>query len=252
MPLAAPAENVSFSPHDQTLVAVRGDRLHLMDIQSGDREVARLEGLQGRDAEFSPNGQTLAAPVGLEGEVALVDARTLEKDSTVETGEAAFVSDVAFSPDGQTLAAGDTTGNVVLWDVASGGLLGPPLRGTNVRLEDLAFSPDGTLLASSDAFARMDLWDVALRRPLGPSLDGAAPAFSEDGELLAAIWPGRGVVLRRLDIDSWREIGCSLANRNLGEEEWDRFLGSVQDYEPTCPGLPRGRPAQSEVATPGE
>ena len=224
-----------------------------MDIVAGDREVVRLKGLLGRDVEFSPNGQTLAAPLGLEGEVALVDAATLEEVATVDTGEAAFVSDVAFSPDGQTLAGGDVDGNVVLWDVAGGDRLGPPLTtGTTIEVEDLAFSPDGTLLASSDVFARMHLWDVALRRSLGPSLIGAAPAFSDDGELLVAIWPGRGVVLRGFDFDSWREIGCSLANRNLGKEEWDRFLGSVQDYEPTCPGLSRGQPAEAELLIPGE
>ena len=245
------ASSLSFSPDGQTLAAVGASKLHLLNTATGDWEVAPLRGANGQDLEFSPNGGTLAAPVGLEGEVALVDPATLE-DTILQTGEAVFVWDVAFSPDGQTLAGGDDDGNVVLWDVASGERLGPPLKGTNVGLQDLAFSPDGTLLASSNFFGQIDLWDVGLRRSLGPSLTGAAPAFGADGELLVALQPGRGLVLRRLDLESWREIGCSLANRNLGEEEWDRFLDGIEDYEPACPGLPRGRPAEAEVAVPGE
>jgi WD40 repeat protein len=246
------ATSLAFDPSGQPLAAVGLDRLSVLDRATGNWKRARLKGANAQDLVFSPDGGTLAAPVGTRGKVAIVDATTLEQATTVETGEALLVWDVAFSPDGETLAAGDDDGSVVLWDVASGRLLGPPLTATTDRLEDVVFSPDGGLLASSDVFARMQLWDVALHRSLGPSLIGAAPAFSDDGELLVSIWPGRGIAVRNLDLDFWREIACSLANRNLGEAEWDLFLGSLKSYEPTCPGLPRGRPAEAEFAVTGD
>jgi hypothetical protein len=52
---------------------------------------------------------------------------------------------------------------------------------------------------------------------------------------LAALGEKRLVVLDVRE-ESWRETACRLANRNLTEAEWNRFLGAQGKYRETCPG----------------
>ncbi len=74
---------------------------------------------------FSPDGRTLAGPVGRFDGIAPawpvvlwdVDGRRAPR---VLRGHRAWVTAVAFAPDGKTLASGGTDRTVILWDVAGG------------------------------------------------------------------------------------------------------------------------------------
>ena len=59
-------------------------------------------------------------------------------------------------------------------------------------------------------------------------------AFQPDGRALATVDEKR-VVLWTIDQNSWRELGCRLAGRNLTRGEWTQFFGSAP-YRATCAG----------------
>ncbi|PMB50790.1 hypothetical protein CEN40_00890 [Fischerella thermalis CCMEE 5205] len=69
------------------------------------------------------------------------------------------IMSVAFSPDGKLLAAGDSNGEIHLWQVADGKQL-LILRGHANWVVSLAFSPDSRILASGSSDCTVKLWDV--------------------------------------------------------------------------------------------
>ncbi len=103
-----------------------------------------------------------------------------------------FVDDVAFSPDGKTLALASRSGNVQLWNVATGELL-ESVKGHSGAVSAVAFSPDGRTLASGSFDQTVRLWNVPTRRELMQLDAGSVElgsvvslAFSPDGKHLLA------------------------------------------------------------------
>lgn len=110
---------------------------------------------------------------------------------------------MACSADGTILAAGFGSGEIALWDVATGrlravlpahiipahtsGPLAKHVLAQPAWIVHLAFSPDGSTLASDDTTA-VRFWDVATGKPKAgaPVIDGrGCLAFSPDGKTLA-------------------------------------------------------------------
>jgi hypothetical protein len=48
------------------------------------------------------------------------------------------------------------------------------------------------------------------------------------------------VILWDVDIESWEERACRIANRNLTLLEWAQYLED-EPYRKTCPNVPEGR-----------
>jgi WD40 repeat protein len=67
---------------------------------------------------------------------------------------------VAFSPDGRLLAGGSRSGNLKIWQVASGQALAT-VNAHQGSVYGLAFSPDGRTLATVGEDHLGRLWDLA-------------------------------------------------------------------------------------------
>jgi len=135
---------------------------------------------------LSHDGRTIA--VGCQDRaVYLLDAHTAAQ--RVLRGHRDQVTTVALSRDGKLLASGALSGELILWDVASGALL-KRIEAHTAGIYGLSFSPDGTMLATSSADERLRLWKVPAgsARPTSKGDAGwlAGASFSPDGKLVAA------------------------------------------------------------------
>lgn len=62
-------------------------------------------------------------------------------------------------------------------------------------------------------------------------------SFSPNGDKLVAVFRDGRVFKWEMDLESWLELACQRANRNLTQEEWGQFFGD-EPYRATCPNLP--------------
>ncbi len=123
------------------------------------------------------------------------------------------VATLAFSPDGNTLASADESGQITLWNVASGKQLSTLARQPGTVVTGLSFSPDGGILAST-ARDTITLRDVAggqprgtLQNPSGAGVTGLA--FSPDGGTLASVGSDAQMTLWNLVSGASRRLPSS-------------------------------------------
>ena len=100
---------------------------------------------------------------------------------------------LAFSRDGKTLVTVDHNKCVLLWEVASGKHIGPPISAEIGKLhadwiEAVAISPNGKIVATGSRDNTVRLWDTTTGQPIGPSLPHSgwvrAISFSPDGKAI--------------------------------------------------------------------
>src|SRR5262249_43662290 len=107
-------------------------------------------------------------------------AEGLKKRKTLPKQEVGVWS-IAISPDGRMLATGMQSGEIKLWEIASGKER-TVLRKHNHGVVSLAFSPDGQVLASGGRDKAVKLWDLVA----GKNTATWSPDGSTDGKDIAS------------------------------------------------------------------
>ena len=157
-----------------------------------------------------------------------------------------------FSPDSRYLAAGGVGKDILLFDLESGRETRLSLTNLPGELTSLAFSPDSSLLAASGAYddpgpylndlkhGRLLLFETKSGQLIAHiELPGSTAndfAFSENGQLLKLSVEGfeSSFEVWDLGLDHWQDIACRVANRNLTESEWQRYVIG-EEYRMVCP-----------------
>jgi len=220
--------SISFSPDGKQLAFVAGDRVTVLDLDTG-QELRKLRGAMA--CAFSPDGSILAyGDTGASGTIMLSEQG--KRGERKMRGHFNPITSLSFSPDGQLLASGGNDNAARIWNVAEGKEL-QKFSGGSDRLplwvSDVTFSPDGATLAYAvvdfgpiqrDGHFDFKGGRIAMRNSrtgeeihslAGHTQPISALAFSPDGKTLASaankdkvkLWDiSTGSVLRELVMEA--------------------------------------------------
>ena len=138
----------------------------------------------------------------------------------------------AFSPNGKQVAVGDSTGAVVIWDLATRTRVGTPLTGHNGGVIGLAYSPDGKELVTASGDGKLRLWDLAQHKLIGEPLPGTTGGgsveFLPDGKhVLGMSRPGSNSAGPQAPEDEEKETLAPDAKIDLAKERAETGIDDV-------------------------
>jgi WD40 repeat protein len=166
-----------------------------------------------------------------------------------------ILSAAVWSADGSVLVTGSLGGQLQFLDGQTLEPVAPPRLTVGGYILTLAVSPDGSLLVNTGTDGEVRLWDTATWSPLGQPVveDGgwAWAGFAEEGRELVVMTEGTSWDQEEIDADregtagrfyslpthadAWVEAACTIAGRELSQEEWD-VIRPGQEWRPTCGG----------------
>ena len=164
----------------------------------------------------------------------------LETEYWTEVGRIPSAIVAEFSPGGRYLAGLDLGGRVTLYDPRSlepVRELAAAVAEPDPFIRTMAFSPDDRfLLTTYGGEAR--LWDTSTGLAIGDPFpnDRGISILGREGEglHLATLVDG-DLVSWNLDVDTWVDVACQAAGRNLTRGEWDQYGPDDTEPRATCP-----------------
>ncbi|GAA0246731.1 serine/threonine-protein kinase [Cryptosporangium japonicum] len=201
-PLRGVDDVTSLAPYSAGRDVVLGDWLGQVWDRPSDGSVTPV-GTQGDGIlaiAVDPRGERIAS--GNSDEIRLWDRRA---HALIAAIPSRFAADVKFSPDGTVLASTDQSGDVSLWDAATGSQRGATIPAINGGPDGertfFGFTAGGTALVTSNG-GTLRWWSTATGEQLGDPVtladaDGAA-GFSPDGTQVAVNTPGGRITIWKL------------------------------------------------------
>ena len=189
---------------------------------------------------FSTDGRVLVVPT-FEEWVAVYEVGTWEVVDLLEPDDG--FQEIVFTPDGEQAITLSTRG-IEVRDAADLGKVidGPVIsKGESKLGRALEITTDGRYLKVA-RLSGAQLWDAERLEPIGApfpdSPDQWAATLAADTNQLTTV-ADRATLVWNIDLDTWPELACFAAGRNLTREEWEEF-GPGGDYHATCDRWPAG------------
>ncbi len=189
---------------------------------------------------FSPQGDVVAAG-GENRTITLWNVQTCQFQQQLPDTFDDWVGDIAFSRDGKTFAGGSHDQSLMLWHGETWRFQSRLFTRHSDSVYGIALSPDERSLASVAGNGGLILWDLETGEPLAPPLVQhtnwvRGVAFSPDGKTLVSGGGDGRIIFWDTSDNSRKERACHIANRNMTQQEWRRFL-PAESYHKTCPNL---------------
>jgi WD40 repeat protein len=227
----------ALSPRGDLFAWSRDGRIVVGDVATGE-QLYELEEVTRPDfgvpiPEFTPDGRFLHVWNGATAH--RFDAGSGELIWSTEDSGYVFPG-----PDDEWVAAAEPDGTIELRDPETLEPTGRRLVGHRGQVTQfyLDAASGRAITVADDGLAR--IWDTDEGKQLGrglPAVSGGLRFFAPGAQLLADPGPA-GYTLWNYDTDSWPDIACRVAGRNLTRAEWESFGPSDIAYRATCEQYP--------------
>ncbi|KAH7905466.1 quinon protein alcohol dehydrogenase-like superfamily [Hygrophoropsis aurantiaca] len=202
--------SIALSPDERRLMS-GGGGVALWDLEGRTVVWKKEESeVQGYCVAYSPDGRLVAAK-HIKA-IVLLNAETGERiRDPLQFGES--VSCLAFSPDGSRIAAGSSSGDVQVFDVATGETIVGLFKAHIKTVTSLVYALDGQQIITASIDGSIRVWDAATGQEIGDPMLGQERSIwqivpSHDGQRLASASDDRTV--RVWDLKTRRQIGGPL------------------------------------------
>jgi WD40 repeat protein/energy-coupling factor transporter ATP-binding protein EcfA2 len=231
---------VAFSPNNRTVATgIANGRIVLWDSDTGEQIgnplIGHTDGVL--TLTFDLIGETLISG-SHDTRIIRWDVETGSIIDTPLSAHTDSVTALVFTPDANMLVSASRDRSIVFWDTSNWERSGQPLLGHTDYITSLSFNQDTSLLASGSQDNTIRLWDVREQEQIGLPLTGHnnfvnTVAFNASGDQLVSTGEDELIIIWDMRVSAWQDMACRIANRNLTQQEWDRYFNPLPFHD-TC------------------
>jgi WD40 repeat protein len=170
------------------------------------------------------------------GEVIVWNLERSQAERTIHHADDSGVLSADMSNDGTTLVTGGQSGRERLWDLSTGQPIGPAFDGPASTV-DLSRDGRTVAAAGQGQAVMWDVaTGTVLGQSFFPGVgpdDNLTAAFTPDGRRLFVLSDTGDAWVWDVDPASWERRACQIAGRSLTESEWQLYLPN-RPYRVTC------------------